>query len=197
MDVVWLDHWWHTVQWGNAPSWLSAIGTVLALGISLSLFRTQIMDRRRQQAERRIAQARLVSAWMEDVDLGSGPYPALVLAVRNGSDQAVYSVSLSAAVGVRGTFVRWLSSMGPGEEREVRVSLPAPPRSDETTPAILFTDSAGVQWLRTWAGELKNPISDDVRAHHTADPGAYDRDHHPTLDKAHELGESSGKRRHR
>lgn len=65
----------------------------------------------------------MVTAWTEDLDQ-SGAYPALVLGIHNGSAQDVFGVSQSVS-GVQGTFVRSLGSMGPGETRDVRVSLPA------------------------------------------------------------------------
>lgn len=51
----------------DAASVLSAGGTVGAFGVALYLLSVQIRDRRAEARDRRAAQARLVSAWFDDV----------------------------------------------------------------------------------------------------------------------------------
>jgi hypothetical protein len=97
-----------SIKFGELPAWFAAVGTVGALTVSLSLLT-------RQASERRSAQAHLISSWTESLLLNRQPFPVLSTLVKNGSSQAIYSVQLSIAVGVRGTFTRYLGSMGPGE----------------------------------------------------------------------------------
>jgi hypothetical protein len=163
------------INFGDLPGWFAAIGTVGALAVSLSLLARQI-------DERRTSQARQVSAWIEDLLLDRQPFPVLMVLVKNGSDQAVYSVHVSVAVGVRGTFTRYLESMGPGELREVPIPLPAPPRASGIAPDVSFVDGAGSHWLRTGDGRISNSTSDELRKHMSQDPAAYqDISNHPTL----------------
>lgn len=164
-----------SLKFGELPAWFAAVGTVGTLAVSLSLLT-------RQANERRSAQARLVSAWTEDFLLDRRPFPILIILVKNGSEQVIYSVHISVLAGVRGTFTRYLGSMGPGELREVPIPLTAPPRG-ETEPDISFIDGAGIQWLRrARTGHLYNPTSRDLIDHQTQNPGSYeDIARHPTL----------------
>lgn len=164
-----------SLKFGELPAWFAAVGTVGTLAVSLSLLI-------RQANERRSAQARLVSAWTEELLLDRQPFPVLIVLVRNGSEQVIYNVHISVAAGVRGTFTRYLASMGPGELREVPIPLGAPPRG-EAEPDISFVDGAGIQWLRTaHTGHLYNPNSKELIDHMTQNPGSYeDVSQHPTL----------------
>jgi hypothetical protein len=68
----------HSLQWGNVPTWLSSAGTILALSLSLMLYRMQLRDRRRANAERadtQAAQARTITAVVEKRD---NTYPIMV-----------------------------------------------------------------------------------------------------------------------
>ena len=96
-------------HWGDVPTWAAAVGTIGAFTVSLALLARQIADRRRETVERRTSQARLVSAWISELRLPEGGSPAIVLLLRNPSEQPIYEVQLRVPVGVRGTFVRWLS----------------------------------------------------------------------------------------
>ena len=163
------------LKFGELPAWFAAIGTVGTLAVSLSLLI-------RQADERRSEQARLVSAWTEELLLERKPFPVLIVLVKNGSEQVIYNVHISVLAGVRGTFTRYLGSMGPGELREVPIPLTAPPRG-ETEPNISFVDGAGIQWLRrAHTGRLYNPTLGELIHHQTQNPGSYeDIARHPTL----------------
>jgi hypothetical protein len=163
------------IKFGDLPGWFAAVGTVGALTVSLSLLTRQVN-------ERRSSQARQASAWIEDLLLDRQPFPVLMVLVKNGSDQAIYGVHVSVLVGVRGTFTRYLESMGPGELREVPIPLPAPPRASGITPDVSFVDGAGNRWLRTGDGRLSNPTSNELLKHMSQDAAAYqDISNHPTL----------------
>jgi hypothetical protein len=119
-----------------------------------------------------------VTGWQEGLDLGAKPFPELVLRVSNEGKFPVHDLKLKVPVGVRGTYLRDIHALDPGETQEVRVAIPAPPRSAQVVPEITFTDTAGNHWLRTVTGELKQlqelPGWD-------AEPGAYRAEDHPTL----------------
>lgn len=178
----------------NLPSWLSAIGTVGAFAVALFLLRQQIRDRRAEVEDRRIAQARLVSAWLDKVVAPPGPGQfVLVVLIRNGSLEPVYNVALRVEVGVRGTFVRQPGVFGPGETREFEITLPSYPRGTPN-PAILFVDSAGRRWLRVGGGQMKTPTQEELRTFVTESPGAYPSVQlHPTLELGHSLDANRGK----
>ena len=173
---------------GNWAEWLAALGTSGALifavvGLRNERAKDRALTQRQREAEER-AQASLVAGWMHNVVLkgfGEG-FPELVIRVRNGSDLPIYVVTVSADVGVRGKFYRALDALAPHETREVRIAIPAPPRSSEVTPSLIFTDSAGRLWYRAPRGELRHPTDDDRTAHFETHPGSYGTpEDHPTL----------------
>jgi len=168
-------------NFGDVPSWVGAIGTVGALGVSLALIYLQGKDRRKDRMEQLASQARLVSAWTEEPLIDVKPYPQLVTVVENGSNQAIHQVSISLQLGVRGKFHRWLASMGPNEVREVRLSIPASPRSNLIMPQVAFVDASGRRWLRS-GYQLREPTGKDMAEHWRQHPGSYQsEDEHPTL----------------
>jgi hypothetical protein len=172
---------------GDVPSWLAAIGTVGAFGVALYLLGVQMRDRREETQDRRMAQARLVAAWLSEMvptGVASGAPPTslidYVVLVRNGSDQPVYALVVKLAVGVRGTFVRQMGELGPLETRELRIKVPGEPRSLPET-SIMFGDSGSRVWMRSGRGKLTNPTAAEGQAHFDQDPGAYSFENHPTL----------------
>ena len=184
-----------------SPAWLSAIGTVGAFAVALSLLGLQTFDRRAQSNDKRVAQARLVSTWLTDVlaeersgDTVSDPsiaFPRLVVLVKNGSAEPVYDVVIAVGVGTRGTFLRRPGALGPTEIRRLLIPIPSDPRGTPT-PEIAFTDSAGRRWLRLGTGQLKE--IGDWESEPKEDPGAYaSEEDHPTLrlglDAASQRGE--------
>jgi len=71
--------------------------------------------------------------------------------------------------------------MGPHEVREVRISIPAPPRSNLVVPQVAFVDATGRGWLR-FGNSLKEATGKDMSEHWHQHPGAYRSDEeHPTL----------------
>jgi hypothetical protein len=159
-------------------SWLTGTRGLAAFVGVLWLAGQQMMKLGPGTASQSEAGGPAVFGWQEDLDLGAKPFPELVLRVRNEGEEPVHSVKLRVPVGVGGTFVRDLHSMGPGETQEVRVAIPAPPRSARVLTEVLFADSTGQQWLRTETGELRKlqePPAFD------AEPGAYKAEDHPTL----------------
>ena len=173
------------MSWEDAVSAASAVGglcTAGALGVSLLLLSHSIEDRRR-------AQAGLVAAWVDRVDMDAKPWPEVALRVRNSSELPVTDVGLQLGVGVRGTFTRYLPVLAPKEIRELIVYLPAYPRSDALMPALQFRDTAGRQWMRTETGQLRR-VKDYLAFEE--DSGSYDE--HPTLRLPEDWQERLGRR---
>lgn len=173
-----VKHWIASVSYGGLPTWLAAIGTV---GVSMWLLVLQLRDRRMGRMERREEQARHISAWLVDWMPTVDP-PTLTVRVLNGSLLAIYQVTVRIPVGVRGTFIRQVPAMGPGETREWRVTLPGQQRGDIYAPDVMFVDAASVTWIRQAAGALIAPQDSEERTDWRPDPGAYGSDEaHPTL----------------
>lgn len=149
--------------------------------MSLALLYIEGKDRRKDRIEQRATQAQLVSAWVEEPLINTGTYPQLVTVVENGSNQVIHQVSITVELGVRGKFHRWLASMGPREVREVRISIPAPPRSNLVVPQIAFVDAEGRRWLRS-GYKLSVATDADMAEHWRQHPGSYSApESHPTL----------------
>jgi hypothetical protein len=190
---------------GDVPSWLAAIGTVGAFAIALLLLWVQMSDRRKEAGDRRMAQARLVAAWLSEMTpagevAATDAYAGTSLLdydvlVRNGSEQPVYMATVQLVVGVRGTCVRRIGVLGPGETRELRIKVPGEPRGVPFAN-ITFADSAGQVWMRSGhAGELTRPSIEDGKAILQEDPGAYPSlAQHPTVALGQTLQAQQGRR---
>jgi hypothetical protein len=130
----------HATRMMGWAAWLTAIGTVGAFAVALVLLALQQRD---QRQTRRLAQARLVAAWVDEIrgpqsDPSILAYPGLlifdcIVLVHNESREPVYRVMLKLDVGVRGAFVRDTGVLGPSETREYRFEIPGSPHG---TPAF-------------------------------------------------------------
>lgn len=167
-------------QFGDLATWVGALGTTGAFGVSLTLLYQALKDRRVSQAQR-------VVAWQVEIQPATTPdatYVAVIIyRLLNGNDTPVYNVVFQAPCGVRGTFVKHIGLLAPNETRDIRVYLPGAPRASQYPPNIAFTDSAGRYWYRRGdRGALKQIRSSQVEELIKEDPGAYESiDEHPTL----------------
>jgi hypothetical protein len=143
----------------------------VTLGLSVRVAWTQVADRRQEQEDRRLAQARLVTAWVDDARASRG-LVAVVL-VRNSSEQAVYSLTFALDVGVRGHYAKTRNALGPGETWRQEVHL-AGSAWRTTGTGVAFTDAAGVDWIRTGIGQLRHPLDRDWSDYLSEGPGAFD-----------------------
>ncbi len=189
---------------GDAASLSSAVGTIGAFGVALYLLFVQIRDRRLEAGDRRTAQARLVSAWFDDVSpftdfaapTGSpAKFLEVIILVRNGSTEPVYRVVVRVKVGVLGEFVRLPGTLGPGETRELRILVP-PDDMHIGSPqvSVMLRDSAGRQWKRSGDGALTQPDENEIRVFMQDSPGAYTLENHPTLSLGRGLEAHRGRR---
>ena len=169
------------ISFGDVPTWVAAIGTTGAFIVALILLFQSLAQRKQDSLDRRKEQAKLVSAWSTGVSM-TKPYPTVSFTIRNASEEPVYGISLKANIGVRGTFVRHVGTIGPKLTADVHVYPPGAPRGDGVTPALIFRDTAGVQWIRKADGHLTETNSQGELDFLKEDPGAYDEiSKHPTL----------------
>lgn len=146
------------VQWGDAPSWFAAIGTIAAVVLALRL---AVRERRRRSQEERRNQADLITAWVARDD---PTYPWIGVMVANASHQVAYRLVVSAVSVVDGFRVdrpadslswrRFVSQLPPGDtrfdvewDRAVHVARPG--------VEIAFQDAAGRHWIRDVNGNME------------------------------------------
>lgn len=169
------------VNFGDVPTWIAAIGTTGAFVVALVLLFQSLGQRKQDSADKRKEQAKLVSAWSTGVSK-TEPYPTISYTVRNASEEPVYAISLRAAIGVRGTFVRHVGTLGPKQTADVHIYPPGFPRGENNNPDLAFTDTAGIQWIRKANGQLTESNTNEFIEFFKEDPGAYDEiSKHPTL----------------
>lgn len=165
------------MRYGDLANWLSGVGTLGALVLSLALLFRQRQNARISQ---RRQQAELVAGWEDRFESQADPFPVLFIRVRNGSELPVYMLQLRVSLGVCGTFVRSRPALAPGETREFPIPLPSLPHGDLHSPEIKFTDVRTVTWHRSGAGVLREVPKDEILLFED-DPGAYELFDHPTL----------------
>lgn len=119
-----------------------------------------------------------VVGWQEAFDSEAKPFPELVLRIRNDSAGPISNVRLRIEAGIQGTFVRDLQYFARNTTQEIRIAVPARPRSEQVLPEIAFRDAQGKSWLITVGQELKQ--IEHIPDWHT-NPGAYTTENHPTL----------------
>jgi hypothetical protein len=144
------------VQWGDAPSWFAAVGTIAAVGVALWLAGR---ERRRQSAEDRRHQAERITAWVA-ADDPEGKEPNVLVAVANNSHQVAYRLVISLGDPATGgsrpqgplQWRRFVSQLPPGETR-VTVDWRTGPTARPNV-GIAFQDAAGRHWVRGMNGKL-------------------------------------------
>jgi hypothetical protein len=161
------------LDWGDFPTWLTAVGTLLAFAIALLIYWQAARDRRREQARR-------VSAWVPGgitlIPAGwtgpglpggptssptppglsdgptNGPRVQFLLRVLNGSDELISDVrvELVSPTGDRlGIPPTGWTDVGPGQEIEITTTWSDDGRvRGEVRLALEFTDAAGRRWMR-------------------------------------------------
>lgn len=165
------------IQWGDVATWVGGIATAIALFLTYGLLRITRREQRELQAEKRQAQARLISAWTGQLQRVPGdPAYSVKVTLRNSSHEPVYG--LRAAVGfswsTKGSKfaeAKIVYLMPPGRSQQENVELDSTQRrADATGPPLpvelLFSDAAGKHWHRNRYGRLveitdKLPLAGD------------------------------------
>jgi hypothetical protein len=167
-------------HWGAIAVGVGGIATAAALLVSLFLLAQQMRDRRQARADRRLDHASHIAFWLElnGVDEKRGDV-GILAHVENTSARP--AMSLALFVGIRGdvwadassadgtehdqVFGDWSAvAVGPGDKERHHFTLEELPQSvielvaEYKDPAIigelLFSDAAGVGWVRTARGQL-------------------------------------------
>src|ERR1700683_2938649 len=169
-------HW----QLGDVATWFGGAATAVALFLTWSLLLITRQEHRAALADERRKQARLVSAWCEDVQPTSDDaYSEVTVTLQNLSEEPIYDVRV--AVGAS-----WVDDGLPPAELDVlRVVPPKQTRPLETTlrlgraaggspesppPVdIIFYDATGVRlWLRNRFGSLT-----EIDSSHSGSPAKH------------------------
>jgi hypothetical protein len=147
---------------GTATDLISAVGTVVAIAVSLFLLRQGQQDRRALREERRREQASRVTCWCDwnpesaEIDLDHPHVPAIY--VRNTSDQPAYQVFVDYYHPERDLERIDIGPVPPGEtrHRDVLAEIPDDPRWEPSgmLPRLFFSDASGYPWMRTIKGRL-------------------------------------------
>jgi hypothetical protein len=159
------------VDWGDVPTWVGSVGTLLAFAIALVLFAFTLRDRQRDQAAR-------ITAWVHGnpTILRSGerdPYQAnmepvtedpedsctdseervvIEISIRNTSDQVISDVSATLLTYPGrskwgAAEMRWLD-IGPGEELIRAMYRRTDVSASQVRVFLVFTDTRGRHWTR-------------------------------------------------
>lgn len=152
------------VNWGDVPTWVGSVLTGVALLIAAFTYRKSVRDGQRDQAKN-------ITVWVTDEQPGKGPIrqftrSKLTFRVKNGSDAAIYAVTLyyrdedrkaskffSPYYDSNLVQIGSVSSLGPGEEREATFERYKP--SNPQIPWLYFRDANGVDWIRDYRARLK------------------------------------------
>src|ERR1039457_1524586 len=149
---------WHSLNWGDVPTWVGSVLTGVALLIAAITYRKSIRESAREQAKS-------ITVWVGEqaADL------SYELQIKNGSNSAIYSAAVyySRQVLVAPTYNspyylaehnagglirigRW-ASIGPGESRTATFERTL---SDPAIPWLYFRDADGIDWIRDYRARL-------------------------------------------
>ncbi|MFL5964072.1 MAG: hypothetical protein ACJ757_14385 [Gaiellaceae bacterium] len=145
--------------WGDVPTWIGAVGTLLAFGIALLIYA-------QSQREQRRAQARRVSGWVPGgVSLIRAGTPLKLpigrvefdlvqvkLMIRNDSQELVSDLEATIVAADGGDLgvasLAWID-VGPGQHIELDQTMPDTGKvRDPVRLKISFVDATGRRWER-------------------------------------------------
>jgi hypothetical protein len=137
------------VQWGTAPEWFAAIGTVGAFGATVVLLVREhraIAVLREQQAR---AQAEGVSVFTRPIPSPGSGFCVVASNATPSPVTRVYVEVFTKSGDLRDDDRIWLPVLGPGELRGSTLSLFGEERFE-----LRFTDAGGRHWCRNADGVL-------------------------------------------
>lgn len=137
----------HTIDWGDVPTWVSAITTAGALIAAGFVVRIELRrDKRQTDAAERAEQADQVAVWHQ-------AYPRVGVVIHNGSVLPIYSVAVS--FDCNDTLVRVaLDQPVPPGDYLIHYPAAMAVHAGEAALEITFEDTAGRSWLRAADGRL-------------------------------------------
>lgn len=158
------------INWGDAPTWVGAVGTVFAIGAAvyagLQAKRVYLIEKARDQQqllESRGAQAASISAWVDwsHISSGGGKMPVVVL--QNASRLPVYDLRVQVLDGSATVLAtEHFPTLPPSPEPKKRAIVLAHQQEDSPQQplevTLAFRDASGLRWTRDTAGIIKEVI---------------------------------------
>jgi hypothetical protein len=149
------------LDFGNVPSWISGIGTTLAVGVALYQTTT---DRVKRTREERRSQGTLISGWPEREKVANNAYVTQAVLLNN-SEEPAYEVVVSLVL-VQGSGPRRGEDLDGSHDRPVLSILPPGKWIVEVASRgfgmqkrpgieVAFTDRRGHHWIRRTDGTLQ------------------------------------------
>jgi hypothetical protein len=153
------------LQLGDIGTWVGGVATAAALFLTYGLLRLTRREQKTLQAEKRQAQARLVSAWTSRIQQASDPSAySVTVTVKNSGSEPIYGLRIAVGSG-------WTGNRSEYDELELVYILPPKSQQDMTTVMqlgshrngdtqstlpveLLFSDGAGRYWHRDRQGGL-------------------------------------------
>lgn len=153
------------VQWGDVASWVGGVATAVALLLTYGLLRITRREQRALQADKRQAQARLVSAWTSQLQLAPDRSAySVTVTLKNSGSEPIYGLRVAVGSG-------WIAKKPDYNELELVYVLPPKSQQDKATVVqldttqnvvgqstlpveMLFSDGSGRYWHRDRQGRL-------------------------------------------
>jgi hypothetical protein len=153
------------VQWGDVATWVGGVATAVALFLTYGLLRITRREQRTLQAEKRQAQARLVSAWTSQIQLASdGSEYSVTVTLKNSGTEPIYGLRVAVGSGWIGrepdyNELKLIYVLPPKsqQDRETAIQLDTSRNvaAQSTLPVeMLFSDGSGRYWHRDRQGRL-------------------------------------------
>jgi hypothetical protein len=136
------------LDWGDVPTWIGAITTLCALLAAAYLVAIEVRrDRREADRQDRAEQADKVAAWFDDA---SGQ-----LLLRNGSSLPIYNVLIT--IFPESPELATIQPEGAVPPGDTLLAYPPMVMNSftETSLRLMFTDTAGRSWERSFNGRLR------------------------------------------
>ena len=153
------------VDWGSAPEWFAAIGTVVAAGGAILLLHRESEQIREIRGEAQRRPASLVASWLEESgETAEAGRLVARLNIRNGSEEPVYDVAIAYKKADSQTIQLKSLDILPPNFTSVSDQLVWGFQDTSSGSLVFalpplvttFTDSRGERWERTYEGHLAN-----------------------------------------
>ena len=163
----------------NVTDWLTAIGTVGTLAVTVALFWVDRFQRRKREQR---AQAVLISGWAGSIQADDG---VRALHVLNMSNEPAYNINVfleNENDTTEGNDIRFQPITANAKNKKFLSVLPPKqhvtwnvPRKDAAYPGpntaprvgLLFNDRNGTRWFRDWDGKVTRATKEEY------DPGLH------------------------
>jgi hypothetical protein len=147
---------WDAIDWGDVPTWVTAVAALLALIAAYVALKTYGFTKQQALME----QARLVAAWLDPRPVGQPGN----LTVVNHSAMAVWDFTVHVVALPSETVIQVARTpvLPPTNKSDVGTTLhlgatgQAKATADTGAACVVwFRDRNNCRWMRTWQGELR------------------------------------------